>query len=625
MRLVKGIIRRYRGISHEVQIDFPECCVIVGRNDSGKSTILKAIDLFLNDNEALPDMVNAYADDPKCEIELHFEPARKQIIIDESVPTTLEDEELINEDGLVVVKKVWDTSKSKITPDTYLLRKIYGDKDFLLKTENELITLCRHINIQTQKANGEEYNNVEKRLKIRTLYQEDNTAFTFEFEKLPTTGRGRGKILFDELKRILPRFEYFHADSSLSESDTAIQKYFKQISTQLLKESGVDTLEESVRNGIAKVLGKITGKINSVVPQEQQVEPQVSFNWTNLVQTSFRSKTDGTDVPLHFRGDGFRRVTMMSYFEYLAEENKAEHQSIIFGFEEPETFLHPSAQEQLHEKLVGLKEAGYQVLITTHSPIIVSKTLKHELIHIEKDGRNYHLMQNLSDLSSIISDLGITPTNQFIREFEKAKAIVLVEGADDVKAFDYVANTYKANKVIDASFNDLGIVLLPIGGCDSVIHWHALNILTNLGKPYFIIQDSDKDGPSSISRNEQVLQKLGLNRTDYWVLRKRALENYINPLCLSRRIPGICIGYDEYTPVKDLCKTHPKQISLGGKKVADKHFCHQTFDELRFMFNSSDGSDEFLSIYGGIKLKLERCGAIGNYSTSFSSSFLRAD
>ena len=73
--------------------------------------------------------------------------------------------------------------------------------------------------------------------------------------------------------------------------------------------------------------------------------------------------SDEADIPLRFRGDGFRRVTMMAYFEHLAEETKEEHQNIIFGFEEPETFLHPAGQEQLQNRLMGLATSGYQVLI----------------------------------------------------------------------------------------------------------------------------------------------------------------------------------------------------------------------------------------------------------------------
>ena len=56
------------------------------------------------------------------------------------------------------------------------------------------------------------------------------------------------------------------------------------------------------------------------------------------------SAKEDKDIPFNSRGDGFRRVTMMSYFEMLAEEHD-DNRNIIYGFEEPETFLHPEMQK----------------------------------------------------------------------------------------------------------------------------------------------------------------------------------------------------------------------------------------------------------------------------------------
>lgn len=144
----------------------------------------------------------------------------------------------------------------------------------------------------------------------------------------------------------MPRFEYFVADSSLDESDTKIQNYFRDLALSTIKNE-IDTSESEtlIRSRLQKVLDKITAKINAVVPATEQVRARVDFDWSKIISTSFESISDKGAIPLSNRGDGFRRITMMAYFESLAEED--EHQNIIFGFEEPETFLHPSAQENL--------------------------------------------------------------------------------------------------------------------------------------------------------------------------------------------------------------------------------------------------------------------------------------
>jgi len=154
-----------------------------------------------------------------------------------------------------------------------------------------------------------------------------------------------------------------------------------------LIKAGIDTddLETQIKNQLGTVLQRVTDKINDVVKSSEKVEPKIEFDWSKLISTSFVSTSSGNNIPLSSRGDGFRRITMMSYFEYLAETNRTNvEQQIIFGFEEPETFLHPSAQDNLYEKLNLLTENGYQVITSTHSPTIVGKT-KIEILYMFKN------------------------------------------------------------------------------------------------------------------------------------------------------------------------------------------------------------------------------------------------
>ena len=83
---------------------------IVGKNDAGKSTILKALDVFLNDSSISIDDKNIYTSNHLITIEVAFMCNSTPINIDDAIPTTFEDEELVNEDGLLTIKKVWDTN-----------------------------------------------------------------------------------------------------------------------------------------------------------------------------------------------------------------------------------------------------------------------------------------------------------------------------------------------------------------------------------------------------------------------------------------------------------------------------------------------------------------------------------
>lgn len=106
----------------------------------------------------------------------------------------------------------------------------------------------------------------------------------------------------------------------------------------------------------------------------------------SLIQHSFNDSAFGekSNLPIERFGHGFQRTFIYelirlapSFKEPPSEANKKEFNpdlSLIL-FEEPEAFLHPDQQINMALSLRHLsREAGQQVLITTHSPIFVGKS-----------------------------------------------------------------------------------------------------------------------------------------------------------------------------------------------------------------------------------------------------------
>ena len=46
-------LKNFRGYKNETTINFENLTVLVGKNDSGKSTVLEALDIFFNDGKNL--------------------------------------------------------------------------------------------------------------------------------------------------------------------------------------------------------------------------------------------------------------------------------------------------------------------------------------------------------------------------------------------------------------------------------------------------------------------------------------------------------------------------------------------------------------------------------------------
>ncbi len=611
MILKKAIITNFRGINGSITVNFDMFNCIVGQNDAGKSTILKALDAILNETTLTKADYNVSAQNNQISVELFLDSRNKECLLGEEIPTTIEDEELVNGDGLLVWKKVWNVTETNVSkPKTSLIRKRYdGNNDFIFKTEAQLIAQCNANQIATAKGNGEAYNNVEKRQKLREFNQQNDIAFQYEVEEIPATGTSKAKAIGDAIKKVLPAFQYFKADTSLSDTDATIQKFFKDMAFKLIKdEIDTDDMETTVKTQLEGVLQKVTDKINDVVKSTEKVKPKVDFDWSKLISTSFVSDATGNDLPLNSRGDGFRRITMMSYFEYLAETERTDAtQQIIFGFEEPETFLHPSAQENLFDKLSSLSDNGFQVITSTHSPTIVGNTKRHNIIHISKPNNTYTLNQIAIDYKELAIDLGIKPDNTFTPLFSTSRLLFLVEGIDDVNAMHHKATLYKQAGLIPQTFEQLNVNIIPIGGCGGVKHWVNLDLFTKLEKPFYIFLDSDKDNAGAVSINETNLIAYGLTLgTDFGISKKRLLENYIHPTALQRLVPGAVVTYTDFDHAKNFCKDYPDdaiRAHLGGKSVADRHYSNLTFDELRLTW--FDGvEDEFINLYNIITGKL---------------------
>lgn len=222
----------------------------------------------------------------------------------------------------------------------------------------------------------------------------------------------------------------------------------------------------------------------------------------------------------------------------------------------------------------------------------------------KKNGTDYILRQG-EDISiqEIVEELGIKGDNTIFKVFDNVKLLFLVEGSDDVKAISHISQVYKTAGKIDKTLEQIGVLLVCIGGCDSLKHWTSLNIIRKLNKPFFILLDSDKKAPDDISPNLNKMIDLGYTSDNCQVTRKREIENYIPSSYFSSLQDPITINYSDWDDVKDICKRHAETIRLGGKKVCDKHFTNLSYSQLRSTLcpTDDDNDDEFLEIYGKLK------------------------
>ncbi|MCX2522910.1 ATP-dependent nuclease [Larsenimonas rhizosphaerae] len=75
-------------------------------------------------------------------------------------------------------------------------------------------------------------------------------------------------------------------------------------------------------------------------------------------------------------GTGAQRAIQMALIRYLADVRRAEDDQLsrrLLLIDEPELYLHPQGVRRLREALKTLSSAGFQVVFSTHSPLMLSR------------------------------------------------------------------------------------------------------------------------------------------------------------------------------------------------------------------------------------------------------------
>lgn len=87
-----------------------------------------------------------------------------------------------------------------------------------------------------------------------------------------------------------------------------------------------------------------------------------------------------------------------------------------------------------------------------------------------------------------------------------------------------IKQNFIKNGLIQHTFEELSINIIPIGGCGGVKHWVNLDLFTKLNKPFFIFLDSDKENATAVSPNETHLVNYGLTLGTHFTYTKK--ENW---------------------------------------------------------------------------------------------------
>lgn len=505
MILGKLKVQGFRSLEN-IEINFEQITMLIGGNDSGKSSVLDVLELVLEKGSPDPDdfFISSEKHTPceKIEVVLEFE-------LSGEIPEDLIN--LVTENKLIFRKEYTLDSESTYYWNEYpldeRLRRDDFKKDFTAAEQEDLIRKFDP-SVLDNLSNKDERN--------EWLQNYANTSPQTEGWKPATNLR---------LGHYLPGF---HRYSTMEYNDPSskIQNTLQEVFNNVIHEkennqqlvSGLRDIQEKAQAEINKKVGELLSYIQQYDDDVKQIyyDPTIDFS------RSIRAGQFQIDCGLgpHYLskiGDGRKRKMFIATTEWdrdvtLEQATKeTEMPPTIRGYDEPDTNLDYEAQRTMYNAIFSIvqeKKTNVQAILCTHSPPMINRIPAQNIRLLRLSNGCTTVEQIRTDgkadvelfLRESARELGITNTLIFYE-----RCFILVEGDTEDNALPIF---YK--KIYGHSLIEDGICLINIRGNGAAKEF--LNLLSQNRKELTLIFiDRDSEDLAEAKLTEEALQNAGFD------------------------------------------------------------------------------------------------------------------
>jgi putative ATP-dependent endonuclease of OLD family len=257
-----------------------------------------------------------------------------------------------------------------------------------------------------------------------------------------------------------------------------------------------------------------------------------------MPQADIKLEVDDFVSKVEHAGHGSQRAFIISLLQNLAihsedtgsaDEEDVDHDpSLILGIEEPELYQHPNRQRHLMSILSSFDDQGItgtassvQVVYSTHSPLMVSmkrfddiRSLSKVEAAAEQPKCTTVKQSSLAEVARQLEGVFEADEGAFSGESTRARlepvmtpwvnegffsdVVILVEGLEDRSA---LLGRAKARGI---DLSSQGIAVLPCNGKTKI--GRPAIIFEQLGRPVYIMFDADHDDDSEVAINRRLLR-----------------------------------------------------------------------------------------------------------------------
>ncbi len=242
--------------------------------------------------------------------------------------------------------------------------------------------------------------------------------------------------------------------------------------------------------------------------------------------------------PINRLGKGMRSIYMLSLLETYTKSDDSVPCIIIE--EEPEIFLHPTQQKTSGEILYRLSKKN-QVIFSTHSPNLLANFTTRQIRQVTLDEKGYSTIREKTDISVILNDLGYTASDLMHVNF-----VFIVEGKQDKSRLPLLLEKYYS-ETFDEDGNLFRIAILTTNSCTNIRTYANLKYMNQiyLKNQFMMIRDGDGKNPKKLKRQlckyykERNLQDVDtlprVTKKNVLILKYYSFENYfLNPNIMAQ-------------------------------------------------------------------------------------------
>ena len=340
--------------------------------------------------------------------------------------------------------------------------------------------------------------------------------------------KDRQKYLFRRLsaeRNILPEKEM---DIKLSSTGEGASNLIRAFLNNSLYDENI--IEKELLNALNKIMYP-EGEFESIRIQQIQ-KSENDYAWEIYLKEKGRER-----VPLSQSGSGIKTIILVLLnLMVIPLLKEFKEKKFVYGFEELENNLHPAMQRKLFDYIYDYAvENDTYIFLTTHSHIAINTFYDKEnasIYHVIKEASNSCVkrIETYLDKAEILDDLDVKAS-----DILQSNGIIWVEGPSDrvyIKKWleVFCNNEYEEGK--HYQFLYYGGRLLSQYSAEE--ETELINIITT-NRNAAIIMDSDKRNRATKINNtkkriEAEFNKLGMFS---WITKGKEIENYVSKEAIS--------------------------------------------------------------------------------------------